>query len=53
MESDKRFHVDKCSAEADGEATADYLELPATSTAAVEAESAAPTAEPAAQPSLS
>ena len=39
------------SAEADGEAQADYLDLPATSTAAVEAESAAPTAEPAVQPS--
>merc|ERR1719473_1949365 len=38
------------SAEADGEAQADYLDLPATSTAAVEADSAAPTAEPATQP---
>ena len=38
------------SAEADGEASADYLDLPATSTTAVEAADAAPTAEPAAQP---
>ena len=36
------------SAEAEGEGQADYLDLPATSTTAVEAESAAPTAEPAA-----
>merc|ERR1719502_1660527 len=36
------------SAEAEGDAQADYLDLPATSAAAVEAESGAPTAEPAA-----
>ncbi len=35
------------SAEAEGDAQADYLDLPATSTAAVEGESAASTAEPA------
>merc|ERR550514_2142638 len=34
------------STEAEGEATADYLDLPATSTAAVEADSATPAAEP-------
>ena len=39
------------SAEADGEAQADYLDLPATSTAEVEAESAAETAQPAVQQS--
>merc|ERR1719240_1433094 len=38
------------SAETEGDASADYLELPATSTAAVEEASAVPTAEPAAQP---
>merc|ERR1719434_116883 len=38
------------SAETEGEATADYLDLPATSTAAVEADSGASTVEPTAQP---
>merc|ERR1719218_375469 len=38
------------SAETEGDAAADYLDLPATSTAAVEEASAVPTTEPAAQP---
>merc|ERR1719267_438874 len=41
------------SAETEGDATADYLDLPATSTADVQADSGAPTAEPAAQPAVS